>query len=193
MLMTLEADHGIILKELEDSDAGHIFETIDAQRLYLGRWLPFVAYTRTLSDTQAFIDSVTQAPADRFEHVFSIWYHGDFAGLVGFKATDRQNRKTEIGYWLSETFQKKGIMTRSVARLCELAFREMDMNRVQIRCAVGNHDSIGIPQRLGFKFEGIERDGELLSGGIFTDLAVYSKLRKENREHPVQVDPDNRK
>ncbi len=32
---------------------------------------------------------------------------------------------------------------------------------------------------IGFKLEGIERDGELLTGGKFTDLEVYSKLKNE--------------
>jgi len=36
----------------------------------------------------------------------------------------------------------------------------MDMNRVQIRCGVGNDKSSAIPRRLGFTFEGIERAGE---------------------------------
>jgi ribosomal-protein-serine acetyltransferase len=55
----------------------------------------------------------------------------------------------------------------------------MGMNRLQIRCAVANYSSKKIPQRLSFTFEGIERDGELLSGGVFTDLEVYSLLKSE--------------
>ena len=29
--------------------------------------------------------------------------------MIGFKDTDKLNKKTEIGYWLSEKFQKQGI------------------------------------------------------------------------------------
>lgn len=32
-------------------------------------------------------------------------------------------------------------------------------------------------KQLGFKFEGIERQGELLTGYIYTDLEIYSKLK----------------
>jgi len=53
------------------------------------------------------------------------------------------------------------------------------MNRIQIRCAVGNYPSNAIPQRLGFKFEGTERDGELLSSNQYTDINIYSLLKKE--------------
>jgi len=56
------------------------------------------------------------------------------------------------------------------------------MNRIQIKCASGNIPSKKIPQRLGFSLEGIERDGELLSDGKFTDLEVYSMLKKDFRK-----------
>lgn len=53
------------------------------------------------------------------------------------------------------------------------------MNRIQIKCAVGNRPSNAIPLRLGFKFEGIEREGELLASGYYADINVYSILKKE--------------
>jgi len=33
--------------------------------------------------------------------------------------------------------------------------------------------------RLGFRYEGNERDGERMADGRFTDLDIYSKLRTE--------------
>lgn len=175
--MELCVDTDLLLRQLEMADAVDIFHTIDSQRAYLGKWLPFVAFTRGVADSEMFVESVVNAPAPRFEYIYTIRKCDAFVGLVGFKDTDKLNRKSEIGYWLSEPFQKQGIMTRSVARLCDYAFHELDLNRVQIKCAVGNQASIAIPKRLGFTLEGVERQGELLTGGIYTDLAVYSKLR----------------
>ena len=61
----------------------------------------------------------------------------------------------------------------------KFAFDELDVNRVQIKCATENIQSKKIPQKLNFTFEGIERDGELLAGGKFTDIEVYSLLKNE--------------
>ena len=177
--MDFQIDKTITLRELHATDAGDIFRTIDRQREYLGRWLPFVETTIRLEDSRAFVSSVVDAPEDRFEHVFSIRDTDTFIGLVGFKDTDRQNKKTEIGYWLSEDRQGRGIVTRAVKRLCEFAFSELGMNRIQIKCAVGNEGSKRIPLRLGFTLEGVERDGELLSGGVYTDLEIYSLLKRD--------------
>lgn len=168
--MRIPVDSRIELRQLKLEDAVVIFQTIDRERTYLGEWLPFVEITQKLEDTENYVKSVVNATADQFEYVFTIRKEGAFAGLIGFKDTDKLNRKTEIGYWLSEFYQKQGIITKSVAKLCDFAFNEQGINRVQIKCAVGNNPSKNIPRRLGFTMEGIEREGELLSNGNFTDL-----------------------
>lgn len=176
---SIQIDKDIELRQLEEPDAKDIFRVIDNERLYLEKWLPFVELTREISDTVEYVKSVINAPEDRFEYVFVIRYRNEFVGLIGFKDTDRLNKKTEIGYWLSEKYQKKGIMTRSVEALCNFVFEKQGFNRIQIKCAVGNIPSKKIPQRLGFIFEGIERQGELLSGDVFIDLEIYSKLKND--------------
>lgn len=175
--MELIVDNKIKLRQLIKEDAADIFAAINSQREYLGKWLPFVEQTKSVFDTQSFVDSIIDLPKDKMEYTFTIRIDGSLAGLIGFKSTDRANRKTEIGYWLSESFQGRGIITKSVKRLCEFAFQELNMNRIQIKCSVGNSASIAVPERLGFIREGIERDGELLTGGLFTDLFIYSLLK----------------
>lgn len=177
--MIIEIDENICLKFIEMSDALDVFGAIDSQRDYLGRWLPFVEFTQDVSDTEKYIESIVNAPLEKLVFVFVIHLFSEFVGLIGLKDTDCANKKTEIGYWLKEEFQGKGIITKSVNKLCEFAFTELEINRIQIKCAVGNILNKNIPKRLGFVFEGIEREGELLSSGIYTDLEVYSKLKSE--------------
>ena len=177
--MILEINAQLQLKQLERTDAEVIFKTIDNQRSYLRKWLPFVEFTRKVADTQKFVDAILEAPEAQFEYVFTIQKNGKFIGLIGFKDTDQLNRKTEIVYWLSEAHQKQGIMTQSVRKVCDFAFQKLELNRIQIKCAVGNLPSSKIPQTLGFKLEGIEREGECLTGNVFTDLEIYSRLKSD--------------
>ena len=177
--MTILIDSSLELRQLKLSDSADIFNTINSQREYLGKWLPFVAYTQKLKDTENFVNSVVNSPEEKFEYTFTIRKQNQFIGLIGLKDSDRTNRKTEIGYWLSEKFQKQGIVTKSVKKLCDFAFKEQGFNRIEIKCAVENKPSSNIPKKLGFKFEGIERDGELLSENSYTDIEVYSKLKSD--------------
>ncbi|MFV0531611.1 MAG: GNAT family N-acetyltransferase [Flavobacteriales bacterium] len=177
--MTIKIDSDIEIRLLKLSDSIDIFRTIDSQREYLGKWLPFVEHTKELKDTEDFVKSVVNIPHNKQEYIFTIRKQDEFVGLIGLKTIDNENKKTEIGYWLSEKFQKQGIITKSVRKLCEFAFHELHLNRIQIKCAVRNESSKNIPKKLGFKLEGIEREGELLSGNTYTDLEIYGKLKND--------------
>ena len=177
--MTIKIDSTLELRQLELSDSADIFRTIDSQRTYLGKWLPFVAYTKELKDTENFVHSVVNASKDKFEYVFTIRKRNEFVGVIGFQDTDKLNKKTEIGYWISEKYQKEGIVTKSVQKLCDFAINNQGLNRIQVKCAIDNKPSIKIPKNLGFKFEGVQRNGGLLAGNVFTDLEVYSKLKSD--------------
>jgi ribosomal-protein-serine acetyltransferase len=175
----IRVNEDLILKELELSDAEYIFKTIDSQREYLGEWLPFVEFTKSVKDSLDYVNSVVTMPEECKEWQFAVFCGDDFAGLAGFKGTDRLNMKSEIGYWLKEEFQHRGIMTESVRALIKFGFSELDLNRIQIKCALENVKSNKIPQRLGFTLEGIERDSELVRDGVFRNANVWSLIKKD--------------
>lgn len=176
--INLLVEDNLILKEIHLRDADAIFNIIDTERETLKVWLPFVVGTHHAGDTMAFIRSLSEGPIEHRDIVFTIQYQGKIIGLIGLKGTDWTNHKTEIGYWLSEKHQGKGIATKSCKRLIQFIFEALGLNRIQIKAATLNLKSQQIPIRLGFTFEGTERAGELLLTG-FTDLAVYSLLKAE--------------
>ena len=109
-----------------------------------------------------------------------IRYRGQVAGTIGCHALGHLNHSAEIGYWLGKAFEGKGIMTRACKALVSYAFKDLQMNRIQIRCATGNVRSCAIPQRLGFTREGVMRQSEWLYDH-FVDLVLYSMLADEWR------------
>ena len=173
-------NENIRLETLKMSMAAPIFQSIANNREFLGKWLPFVEHTHKLSDTEKFIKSVLHQPEKRRDIVYSIWYKEEFAGLIGFKETDWINKKTELGYWLTEKMQGKGIVSLCVKTLMNFAFTKLKLNRIQIKTACGNTKSASIPKKLGFIFEGIEREGELHRDRFF-DLEVYSLVKSDLR------------
>ncbi|WP_033316745.1 GNAT family N-acetyltransferase [Pontibacter roseus] len=167
----------LALHEAQESDAPAMYQLIDEHRAYMREWLPFIDFSQSVADTELFLRTVT-APGNMQDKVYTIRYQGQMAGIIGFKAIDRVNKRLEIGYWLGEDFQGKGIMLRCCQALLAQAFDHLHMNRIQIRVGVGNHKSSAIPKKLGFQLEGIERAGEWLRGA-FIDLEVYSLLKRE--------------
>jgi len=174
----LTIDENTFLERLSLSHVESIFNAIDENRKFLRKWLPFVDFTQKISDTERFVRSIIEKVSSNRDEVYVIWFKHEFAGLIGFKDIDRINDKIEIGYWLIEKMTGKGIATAATRKMVNLAFRNMDMNRVVIRCGVGNEKSAAIPCRLGFSLEGIERNGER-HNHIYIDLEVYSLLKQE--------------
>ena len=177
-MQSIVVSNELLLERLSVNDASTIFNAIDQNRLFLGRWLPFVEYTKQVKDTEAFIQTVVSQREVTKNEVYTIWFKGDFAGLIDYHSTDRVNEKTEIGYWLIQNMTGRGIVHKSCLTIIELAFEKMGINRITIRCASENRASERVAMQLGFNFEGIERAGERY-GDIFFDLKVFSLLKTQ--------------
>lgn len=95
------------------------------------------------------------------------------------RGLDSAVRAVSIGYWLAQDAQGRGVMTRCVSALIRMAFETYAMNQVIIRAAPENTRSRAIPERLGFKRMGIERQMSMNAAGDLLDLVSYSLLRSE--------------
>ena len=173
-----QVDDEIKLRLLESRHADALFALVDANRRHLRHWLPWLDANIAVSDTLHFIQAIQKQFADNSGFVAGIWYCGELVGVIGHNRIDWENRISWPGYWLAEGFQGKGIMTKSCRALINHAFVELNLNRIDIRCAVGNSKSRAIPERLGFQQEGVIRQAEWLYDK-FVDHTVYGVLKSE--------------
>ena len=175
----LKVDSGIELERINLSHSFLLYEAIEKNRNFLSKWLLLPGDLKTQENVIEFIRTQLKDSEEKKDSVFVIWYRKQFSGLISLKENDIFNKKIEIGYWLTENMTGKGIITKSVKVLSEYFFMVMDINRLVIRSATGNNKSSAIPKRLGFTFEGIEREGEKHSA-YYLDMEVYSLLKKDN-------------
>jgi len=166
------------LRLLEERHAPAVFALVDQDREYLSEWLAWVDATKSEEDTLAFIRSALEQFAANTGITAGIWFKDRFAGVIGTHRIDWVNRKVEIGYWLGSAFQRQGIVTEACRALVRHLLGELELNRVEIRCATGNARSCAIPARLGLTHEATLRQAQLLDGK-YHDLQVWSMLRKE--------------
>ncbi|MFC7063280.1 GNAT family N-acetyltransferase [Halobacillus seohaensis] len=177
-MFTLTIDNNLSLKLLEKGDAKELFALVDESRNYLREWLPWVDSMKQEEDYVPIIEEWLKqfSLSDGFQ--VGIFYKRKLVGMTGFHGIDWSNRKTSIGYWLSEKYQGHGIITRSVKALIDYAFAEYNLNRVEIQCGVDNQKSRGIPESIGMTQEGVIREGEYLYDH-YHDCIMYSILSKE--------------
>ncbi len=85
------------------------------------------------------------------------------------------DRKASLGYWLGESFQGKGLVTKSGRALIDHAFGTLKLHRLEIQCAVDNWPSRKVADRLGFTQEGILRQS-WWTQEQFVDMVLYGFL-----------------
>lgn len=171
-----ELPGGYALRLLEESDADELFAVIDANREHLGAWMPWVGSENKPEDVLPFIRATRKQLADNNGLQTTIVDpDGRIVGMIGVHGIDWANRKTSIGYWLARDHQGRGIMTAAVRAYVDHAFGAWLLNRVTIEAAVGNARSRAIPERLGFREEGMLRESERV-GDRMLDHVVYGML-----------------
>lgn len=177
-MFQIPVNSDLSIRLLMRKDAGRLFRLVDECRHDLRKWLPWVDSVQSEQDYHQLIPQWLAEFANETSLNAGVFEQDQLVGMVGFHSFDYLNRKTSIGYWLGIQYRGRGIMTQTVKKMLEIAFLEFQMNRVEIRCAVGNYASRAIPERLGFCQEGVLRAAEKI-GDRYVDHVVYAQLKKD--------------
>lgn len=169
---------GAELRPVDIRHADELFALTQRNRAYLRRWLPWLDNVKEVADTRQNIRSSLERAARNDGFRAGIWWQDELVGLIDFHAINWMDRRTSLGWWLSEHAQGRGLMTAACRAMADHALVALELNRVEIRCAVENARSRAIPERLGFRQEGVIRDGEWLYDH-FVDVVVYGMLARD--------------
>jgi ribosomal-protein-serine acetyltransferase len=168
----------IELAKLSKEDATELFNLIDSCRNYLKEWLPWVKYTRTPDDTRGFISSFENTDLYTGRVVYKILLNGGIVGMIDMHDGNKIKLSADLGYWLAEKEQHKGIMVTACIKVINRAFNEMGLQQINIKCATGNFKSQRIAEKLGFTNTGLDEKQQYIDGK-FWDLIVYSISKEE--------------
>ena len=174
----IKIDNELSLHLARPELAEHLFNVVDAQRPYLRQWLPWVDATTSVEDTKTFIRESMQHNTNGTRLTTFIMYGESVAGSIGVVHFNKDHKKCEIGYWLREDLQGKGLMSKACGGFVGHLFRVKDLNRIEILVANGNQKSRAVPLRLGFVSEGILRQSLLMHGQYF-DVELFALLKND--------------
>lgn len=173
----IELGDGLRITATDASHAQAAYDVVDAERERLREWLPWVDATVSVEVEAEFLRGIERVNAAGTGLHGTIWLDGRFVGLVGLRV-EAMRRSAEVGYWLGSRALGRGVMTRSVAALLDVAFGQLGMHRVELQAATANLRSRAVAERLGMTLEGVRREAEELHHG-FVDLAMYGLLEPD--------------
>lgn len=138
-------------------DGKVVYEAIEASIHELKPWLPFAQKSQSEDEVEVNIRNAYIAFLKREDLRLLIFSKetGEFVASSGLHRMDWTVPKFEIGYWIDSRYSGKGYMTEAVQGITDFAFKELGARRVEIRCDEKNIKSRAVPERLGYKLEGI--------------------------------------
>jgi [ribosomal protein S5]-alanine N-acetyltransferase len=98
-----------------------------------------------------------------------------FVGQVTLFGRNPDDRKAEIGYAFAVAAWGHGYATEATARVIDWAFGPLRLHRIEASVVAGNRASVRVLRRLGFRREGVRRDGAI-DGRAFVDLVEFGRL-----------------
>lgn len=176
--LVIPVDDRTELRLLREEDAEPLYAAVDADRDHLRPFLPFPDKSHSPSDTLEFITATREGWTRGDTVQMGIWHDGRAVGCVGTVNPQREHDALELGYWIVEGLEGRGLMHSCCRALIDHLLRERGVHRIVIRTDPLNRRSQRLAERLGFTFEGVQREACKLQGE-YRDLRAYSLLANE--------------
>ncbi|MFL6657767.1 MAG: GNAT family N-acetyltransferase [Massilia sp.] len=166
------------LRPVRAADAPALAKLVAANAAHLSGYLPKVASLANLPEAQRHVEATLAAveQGDLLEwHIFT---NEILCGAIRLHHIDTDNRKAAIACYLGADHLGRGLATASVRTVLQYAFGRLALNRIELVCASENMASQRLAERLGFRWEGLLRQAELIDGA-YLDHFVYGLLRED--------------
>ena len=146
MIHTVEVQ----IRHWREDDAAAMHAAVTASLEHLRPWMPWIAQEpKTVDERRALIrEWETQRRAGGDES-FAICVDGAVVGSCGLHRRIGAGG-VEIGYWVHPAHTNRGVATEAARLLCERAFADPSVERVEIHHATTNVHSGRVPAKLGF-------------------------------------------
>lgn len=159
------------------SDAAALAAVISNKKI-LDNLRDGLPYPYTEKDGEDYISEMLSANEDE-TFAFAITVDNKVIGSIGVFRQENIHRQTaELGYYISEEYWGKGIMTEAVKQICEHVFGNSDIIRIYAEPFVHNTASCRVLEKAGFQCEGTLRNNAV-KNGVVIDMKMYSILKAE--------------
>jgi ribosomal-protein-alanine N-acetyltransferase len=128
----------------------------------------------TISDAFYFINKIAHHQPDRFRAI-SVCGSDKSSQVIGIiSLVDLEYESAELGYWLSEGYWGKGIMTETVRVFISKYLKERfpSLNRLVAKVVDKNHSSIKTLMKNGFVVVAHQKDALLRQGIVYDEVIL---------------------
>ncbi|MCH2057268.1 MAG: GNAT family N-acetyltransferase [Thalassotalea sp.] len=169
--MTISISPSFSLQDLKTVDTPDIFQLVEANRPLLEKYLYWAEGVTDLSTTKKYIEDRVNSGLEGAQWLKFV-FEGETVGVFGIKSVCASTGEAEVGYWLSQHAQGKGLVTQAMEAVIHL-LRERGAKCLVITCLEQNKASIAVAERVGASHVETKPNYLTLDGNL-QDLFIYS-------------------
>ena len=142
------------------SDAPDFADAVRESTASVTQWMAWAHENYSLAEAQSWINWCQQGWEQRTNFEFGIFdaASGKLAGGCGLNQFNQLHGYCNLGYWVRQSFQRRGAATDAVRALSTFGFAELALGRIEIAVAVGNTGSLGAALKAGAMEEAVARN-----------------------------------
>ena len=167
------------LRLLDLGDLDPYYELVQKNRDRLADYfIGTVSRTKTYEEAQEFVEEMIRHTISNTYFPYVIIDHTDekIIGFVDLKNIDWNIPKTQIGFYIDESYAGKGIISKAIREICNYCFKEKGFVKLFMRIHPENIAAQKVAEKCGFELEGTIRNDYKTGSGEIIDLLYYGKL-----------------
>ncbi len=174
-----ELGGGVVLRQVCYGDADALYELYRRNRERFRRYFRWAWRVESAGSFRGMIAEWTERRSEQGVVSGVIESRGTLLGMAYIVHHVKEDKRIDLGYWLDEANEGRGLVTSSCRALIQHGFDQLGVTRVDIFADVDNTRSRAVAERLGFTLEAEIRRYMGFPDGRSSDLAGYRLLRED--------------
>lgn len=167
----------LTLRQLNEEDKNEMFilRSDEKTMQYIPRPL-----AKTTEDALQLIQKINELIKNNEGINWAITMKNDpkLIGIIGYFRTAKEHFRSEVGYILNPTHERKGIMQEALTVVLDFGFSNMKLHSIEARVDPRNTASIKLLKKRGFHLAGHLKEYEFFNNQ-FIDTLIFMLLNPE--------------
>jgi RimJ/RimL family protein N-acetyltransferase len=174
----------LVLEPLHSGLTERLWQTVLASQDELAPWMAWAVDLDKDDSFRFFRESERDWGVTGW--TFGMLLEGEPIGVIGLSRYVPLVGQVDMGYWIGSELAGRGYTTEAAVAVAAFAFDRLGLHRIELNASPDNLGSSRVAEKVGFKREGMRRDGSLGRDGWY-DTILYGLLGTDERLHPETI------
>ena len=176
-LIIYQTDH-LTIKPIDPNEYQEYYQLLQSNRTRLTRYFPVtIKKIKSPIHAQSHLKECIEKKDNAELYPFGIYHRQKLIGWISIKTIRWEQKECELGYYIGNEYEGKGIITTAIAQVTEFCFDALQMQKIFLRIGTDNHASQRVAEKNGFTQEKILKQEFKIETGELIDIYYYTKYK----------------